>query len=196
MNLYTTKSINIISLILTIIIFFILNFIINLSTGKFENPYVDSNEFIQKSENENPIISEVDTPMNENKQEKKYDWYIEIKSIDLKAPIEETVKNEVLSKAVGHFEDTALKEGNIGLAAHNRGYEINYFENLKSVKIEDEIEYHYNDFSKIYIIDKIEIINDTDWSYLENTDKNKITLITCVENEPKLRRCVQATEKE
>jgi LPXTG-site transpeptidase (sortase) family protein len=48
----------------------------------------------------------------------------------------------------------------------------------------------------IYEIDSIEIIKDTDWSYLEETDENKITLITCVENEPNYRRCVQATQKE
>ena len=48
----------------------------------------------------------------------------------------------------------------------------------------------------IYEIDTIEIIEDTDWSYLEKSNENKITLITCVENEPKFRRCVQATQKE
>jgi len=97
---------------------------------------------------------------------------------------------------VGHFEETSSQEGNIGLAAHNRGYEVNYFENLKSVKIGDEIEYQYNNFKMIYEIDTIEIIEETDWSYLEETDENKITLITCVENEPSYRRCVQATQKE
>lgn len=75
------------------------------------------------------------------------------------------------------------------------GYDINYFENLKDLKKGDEIKYKYNDFEKIYIVDKIEIIRNTDWSYLENSNENKITLITCVENEPDYRRCVQATEK-
>ena len=46
------------------------------------------------------------------------------------------------------------------------------------------------------LITKIEIIKNTDWSYLEKTEKNKITLITCVENEPQYRRCVQAEETE
>ena len=100
-----------------------------------------------------------------------------------------------MSRSVGHFEDTPREQGNIGLAAHNRGYEVNYFENLKSVKIGDEIIYQYNDFKMIYEIDTIEIIKDTDWSYLEKTDENKITLITCVENEPEYRRCIQGIEK-
>lgn len=40
----------------------------------------------------------------------------------------------------------------------------------------------------------ITVIEETNWSYLENTVENKITLITCVENEPSYRRCIQATE--
>ena len=196
MNIYTTKGIYTITLSITIIIFLILNLIIDLSIGIFSKPNLASEGFDQKIENQNIINSNIDTQINGNESKQDYNWYIEIKSINLKAPIEETVQNDVLAKAVGHFEETALTTGNIGLAAHNRGYEINYFENLKSVKLEDEIEYYYNDFSKKYIVDKIEIIQDTDWSYLEKTNDNRITLITCVENEPKLRRCVQATEKE
>ena len=75
------------------------------------------------------------------------------------------------------------------------GYQINYFENLKNVKKGDEIKYKYENFEMIYLIDKIEVIRSTDWSHLENTDENKITLITCVENEPNFRRCVQGIEK-
>ena len=72
---------------------------------------------------------------------------------------------------------------------------MNYFENLKKLKLNDEIIYIYNNFKKVYIVDKIEIIKDTDWSMLKNTDDNRITLITCVENEPNFRRCIQGIEK-
>ena len=137
---------------------------------------------------------------NERGEEKKnkieYNWYIEIKSIDLLAPIEETTNMEVLNDYIGHFEDTALEVGNIGLAAHNRGYKNNYFENLKKIKKGDEIKYVYKNFSKKYVVEKIEKIRSTDWSYLEKTKKNIITLITCIENNPELRLCVQATEKD
>lgn len=103
---------------------------------------------------------------------------------------------DILNNTVGHFEETPITLGNIGLAGHNRGYEKNYFQRLKNVKKGEEIKYKYNDFEKTYIIDTIEIIKNTNWNYLENTQENKITLITCVENEPDYRRCVQATEKE
>ena len=72
---------------------------------------------------------------------------------------------------------------------------MNYFESLKDVKKGDEIKYKYDNFEKIYVVDTIEIIRNTDWSYLENSEENMITLITCVENQPEYRRCVQATEK-
>ena len=83
---------------------------------------------------------------------------------------------EVLNDYVGHFEDTAKEEGNIGLAGHNRGYKNNYFKNINKLKKGDEIKYKYNNFEKTYIIEKIETIKNTNWSYLENTKENKITL--------------------
>jgi len=186
-NIYSTKNINILSVIITIIIILILN-LFNNSFLKIE---------VNESLEENIVSENIDS---NNKDEEKLeddigDWYLEISSINLKAPINETTEMDVLNKFIGHFEDTALKDGNVGLAAHNRGYENNYFENLKNVKKGQEIKYKYFDFEKTYIIDKIEIIKDTNWSYLESTKDNKITLITCVENKPSNRLCVQATEK-
>ena len=122
-------------------------------------------------------------------------WYIEIPSIKLKAPINESTKMDILNDYVGHFEDTSKEKGNIGLAGHNRGYKNNYFEKLNKLKKGDEIKYKYNNFEKTYLIEKIETIKNTNWRYLENTKENKITLITCIENKPDLRLCVQAIEK-
>lgn len=195
MNIFSTKSVYSISLILTILIFLFCNFLINnfIINNLNSNQIVQESKFsffnIENKENNKEQINYI----AENKEE--YDWYIEINSINLKAPIEETTSTEILTRSVGHFEETSLQEGNIGLAAHNRGYKINYFKDLKSVKIGNEIIYKYQNYKNTYIVDKIEIIKDTDWSYLDKTDENKITLITCVENEPKLRRCVQATQE-
>ena len=187
--IYSTKGINLISLVISIVIFLIVNFFINNfnNTQNFFQSNIDS-EFIIKDQNQ----SNEEEPINIDEK----NWYIEIDSINLIAPIKDGVDDETLAKYVGHFKETSLNVGNVGLAAHNRGYEENYFENLKDVKKGDEIKYIYENISKIYVVDTIEVIRNTDWSYLENTDENKITLITCVENEPKFRRCVQATEKE
>ena len=185
MNIYTTRSINIISLIITVIIFLVFELIFDANKKEYASVNIENNEIEGSINRYNP---------EENAND--YNWYIEIDSISLKAPIAETTNMDILSKYVGHFEETSTTTGNIGLAAHNRGYEINYFENLKSVKKGDEITYKYNDFEMTYIVDTIEIIEETDWSYFVNQEKNKITLITCVENEPKFRRCVQASEKQ
>ena len=37
-------------------------------------------------------------------------------------------------------------------------------------------------------------LKETDWSLLENTEENKITMITCIPNRREQRLCVQATE--
>lgn len=204
MNIFSNKFINLFSLIITIIIFLIINFTIKISSKKI-NSEINQEKIISENfeENENTKLNKNNEENNEETSQEnnnskinigEENWYIEISSINLKAPIKETTETEILNTFVGHFEETSKTLGNIGLAGHNRGYDYNYFENLKSVKIGDEIIYNYKDFNKKYKIDKIEIIKETNWSYLEETKENKITLITCVENKPNYRRCVQATE--
>ncbi len=84
--------------------------------------------------------------------------------------------------------------GNIALAAHNRGYKVNYFQDLKKLEIGDEIYYSYKNIKRKYIVNSKAIIRDTDLQVLENTKDNILTLITCLENEPQYRRCIQALE--
>ena len=128
--------------------------------------------------------------------EKENIWKIQIDKISLNTEITEGTTKENLNKSICHFEETQKMQGNIALAAHNRGYDVNYFADLKLLQKGDEIKYQYNEYKKTYIVDKNIIIKDTDVDVLENTEENMLTLITCVENEPHFRRCVQAIEKE
>lgn len=196
---YTGRYINIISLIISVIIFGLINNLkIDIPNVKFKASFnVEQNnakqdkESIQSQEKVlNDIVEDTKEESNINQN-----WYIKVPSISLNAQIAEGTNAEILDKFVGHFEDTSKENGNIGLAAHNRGYENNYFSGLKSLKDGEEILYKHNDFYKVYVVTKHEIIKDTDWSNLENTDVNTITLITCVENEPEYRRCIQGIEK-
>lgn len=198
MSLYTRNAVNLISIIITIIIFFILNQIdfqkINLKDISFkENSDITNN--IQEEISSENIISNEEESISQ-KENYEYDWFIEIPIIELVAPIEETVEKEVMNRSVGHFQNTSKWEGNVGLGAHNRGYQVNYFANIKKLKRGDIINYTYEGKIRQYEVSNIVIIKDTDWSYLENTEENKITLITCVENEPNYRRCIQGTEKQ
>lgn len=128
--------------------------------------------------------------------EKNEMWQIEIPEISLIAPISEGTTKEVLNQYVGHFENTSKEGGNVGLAAHNRGYDVNYFRDLKLLTEGDEIKYIHDEFQKTYEVEKCRIIRDTEWEFLEETEENMLTLITCVENQPEYRRCIQAVEKE
>ena len=128
---------------------------------------------------------------NENDTKEKYDWYIEIPKIELYAPIEEGTSDEILNKSVGHFEETSRRNGNCGLAAHNRGYKVNYFSRLKELE-KGDIVYYFVDGKKYkYEVKDSLIIYETDWSVLEETEDDEITLITCVENREEYRLCVK-----
>ena len=155
----------------------------------FEQTQVEEPESIEKAEDSGTRVTE------ENQDEKEI-WQIEIPKISLIANIKEGTTKDILKQYVGHFKETQKENGNIGLAAHNRGYEVNYFQDLKLLKEGDEIKYKHNEFEKIYEVEKCRIIKDTEWEYLDNTEENRLTLITCVENEPEYRRCIQALEKE
>lgn len=139
-------------------------------------------------------IKQEETPVVET-ADKAEIWQIEISKISLIATIAEGTNQEVLNQYVGHFENTSRERGNVGLAAHNRGYDVNYFRDLKLLKEGDEIKYTHNEFQKTYEVEKCRIIKDTEWEFLEETEENMLTLITCVENQPEYRRCVQAIEK-
>ena len=58
----------------------------------------------------------------------------------------------------------------------------------------DKIKYVSFLGTKEYIVDNIVEISETDWSLLQDTEDNKLTLITCIKNKPFSRLCVQATE--
>lgn len=152
-----------------------------------------------KKDNIEIINSNEEIKPKEYKETKEYHvfeniWQIEIPKINLVAPISEGTSQEVMLEYVGHFENTKLLNGNVGLAAHNRGFPINYFADIKKLQIGDEIIYKTKFGNKTYKVTVITTIKDTDWSYLEQTDKNTITLITCVENKPNKRLCIQGIE--
>lgn len=122
------------------------------------------------------------------------DWRIVIPTIELNAQISEGTDSDVMDMFVGHFENTSVWLGNIALAGHNRGYPVNYFARIKELSKGDIIQYYYQGILREYAVQTVTIIKDTDWSYLGETTDNRITLITCVEDEPEYRRCIQAIE--
>lgn len=117
-----------------------------------------------------------------------------IKKIDLNGEIKEGSSQEVLKDYIGHIEETAKYDGNVGLAAHNRGNQYSYFARINELEIGDEIIYQNKYGDKKYKVNQKKDILETDWSMLENSSENKITLITCIKNRVNQRLCVQAVE--
>ena len=208
---YTKRFVNIVSLLTTVVIyFFVTNVSVNFSPLSIFNLFkksvvqveLNSNSVNLNSDNgiEEKIEIQNDYPKNQIvtneviEDTKEVNWKILIPAIALEAEISEGTSKEIMDKYVGHFEETSKSVGNVGLAAHNRGYNVNYFANLKKLKEGDKIIYKCYGFERTYVVTKNLIITDEDWSYLEETEKNTITLITCVENEPMYRRCIQGKE--
>ena len=192
---FSHKNIILISFIISILIFILLDQIFFKNQNKFfenslEKIIPDNIEIELKTPNNTVAISE----QYQNKIDTKKIWQIEIPKINLVAPIAEGTSANIMNEYVGHFEETPKNKGNIGLAAHNRGYKINYFQNLKLLQKGDLIIYTYNGEISKYSVNELGIIKDIDWSKLESSSQDKLTLITCLEDEPEYRRYIQAVK--
>lgn len=117
---------------------------------------------------------------------------LKISKLGLNVKVYEGENN--LSNGVGHFTDTTVFTGNVAIAGHNRGVN-SYFGEIHHLKIGDEITYTNKLGTKKYAVTSVRKINAADFSFLQETSDNRLTLITCVKNEPNFRRCVQAREK-
>ena len=191
---FSTTYINVVSLFISIIIFSFIQLFFSNYQNFSQKSYLKAG-FNVENQIQNKVSNSLNNQTNSpESQQETEEWYIEIPIINLKANIKEGTEKETLDDYVGHFEETQKENGNIGLAAHNRGYKNNYFENIKKLKEDDSIFYNYKGKIKEYKVEKISIIKDTDWNCLENTEKNIITLITCVENQPEYRRCIQGRQ--
>lgn len=119
---------------------------------------------------------------------------LNIPKIDIRAAVREGSNSQVLKRYIGHIEGTALYDGNVCLAAHNRGNKYSYFADIDKLEIGDEIIYQTKYGIKKYRVSRKETIKETDWNMLSNTEDNRLTLITCIANKKDLRMCVQAIE--
>lgn len=190
---FSHKNILLISFIISILIFIFFDQIFFKNQNKFfenslEKIIPDNIEIELKTPNNTVAISE----QYQNNIDTQKIWQIEIPKINLVAPIAEGTSANIMNEYVGHFEETPKNKGNIGLAAHNRGYKVNYFQDLKLLQKGDLIIYTYNGEISKYSVNELGIIKDTDWSKLESSSQDKLTLITCLEDEPEYRRYIQA----
>lgn len=150
-----------------------------------------SNLVTKQKENQEEKIERKEMVQN---QYKVNNWRIFIPKLNLDAPILEGSSKEVLRRGVGHISTTSKWDGNVVLAAHNRGYKYNFFQEIKRLEKKDIIYYQTEQGIRTYEVEEKRNIKETDLSCLESTKENQLTLITCLENMPEYRICIQAKE--
>ena len=155
----------------------------------FNNKLVDLEDIKTDEEFENVVYDNAEDILDDSVL-----GILTIESIDLKATVKEGSDSETLLKYIGHIEGTSTYDGNIGLAGHNRGTDCSFFARLNELKEGDIIKYQTKFYTRKYQVNCKKVIYETDWSMLEGTQDNKLTLITCVKNKRNQRLCVQATE--
>ena len=117
---------------------------------------------------------------------------LSIPSISLNKYVYEGTSTANMRKGVAHFDCTSGWLGNIGLAGHNRG---NYaaFLNLKNVKMGDTVYYTTAYGTNTYMVTNIKTVSVNDTSGLQQDGTNKLTMYTCIANQPEVKLCVVAT---
>ncbi len=169
-----------------------------------KNKY-DSEEILKIAHNlvDNQNIADekesINNDTNINKLDNEVIGILYIEKLDIEAPIKEGTTQEVMKTSIGHFSESDFWNGNVSLASHNSGTSMHYFQNIHTLNINDQIKYKTQLGEKVYKVQSIDKIKDTDWSkVMKNTSnenqENTITLITCINGQPDYRLCVRGVE--
>ena len=118
---------------------------------------------------------------------------IKIPSLKINMKVWEGETDASMKKGLGHYSSTSAWDGNVGVCGHNRGskYAIG---SIKDLEQGDTITYTTIYGTRTYAVSLVKIISNSDWSYLQATSDNRITLTTCLANHPESRVVVQAVE--
>ena len=86
-----------------------------------------------------------------------------------------------------------MRQGGASLLYHNRGSKY-VIGSIKDLRQGDTITYTTKLGTRTYQVDTVETIDNNDWSYLQSTMDNRLTITTCLADHPESRVCVQAVE--
>lgn len=118
---------------------------------------------------------------------------LEIPAINLTVGIFEGTDASTLKLGAGHFEESSIWDGNVGLAAHNRGSN-SYFGKIHTLELGDRITLTTRLGTRTYEVTSVSKVSETDRSALAASQSNVITLYTCVRDERDFRWCVTGSE--
>lgn len=108
-------------------------------------------------------------------------------------PVYEGTEESSILYGAGHFDWMSAWNGNVGLAGHNRGV-TNHFGEIHNLEKGDIIKYSTSYGTRSYAVESVTKIYCTDFSLLEVTTDNRITLVTCVADDADYRWVVQGVE--
>lgn len=108
--------------------------------------------------------------------------FLEIPTLSLRYPIYEGTSDTVLDMGIGHLSESAglFEKGNCVLAGHNGSSRGEFFTNLSSISIGDEV--ILTDDKKVthtYIVEDTGITGPFDQTITESKDDECLTLFTC-----------------
>lgn len=98
-----------------------------------------------------------------------------------------------MRKGVGHFPDSSAWDGNVCFCGHNRGSSHN-IGSIKDLVAGDVIQYETIYGTRTYAVSSVSVIEWTDWNQLSATSDKRVTIITCLADQPEKRVCVQGVE--
>ncbi|MCI8857641.1 MAG: class D sortase [Clostridiaceae bacterium] len=116
---------------------------------------------------------------------------LKIPAIDVSVKVYDGTTTANMKKGATHFTETSYWDGNVAMAAHNRS---SYFGKIYKLKSGDKITYSTNIGTRKYEVVSVYKIDDDDTSCLNDSTENRLTLVTCVENQSAYRWCVIAKE--
>ena len=119
---------------------------------------------------------------------------VKIPKLGLSVKVWEGETDASMAKGIAHYSSTSAWDGNVGVCGHNRGakYSIGA---VKDLLAGDIITYTTMYGTRTYQVTAVIIIANNDWSYLQATADNRLTITTCLEDHPESRVCVLAVEK-
>ena len=119
---------------------------------------------------------------------------IKIPTLGIDMKVWEGETSESMAKGIAHYSSTTAWDGNACFCAHNRGskYSIGA---IKDLKVGDTITYTTIYGTRTYEVSYVGTISSTDWSRLQATADNRITITTCLADQPSKRVVVQGIKR-
>lgn len=119
---------------------------------------------------------------------------LKIPSLGLSVKVYEGTASAQLTKGAGHFTGTSVWDGNVCIAAHNRGV-TDHFGKIHTLEEGDIITLTTKLGTRTYAVTSVEKVPETDTSGTAATADDRITLYTCVKDQKAYRWQVQAVAK-